>query len=300
MKLGSVGFGAGGVWSSPLLTDEEADRIISTALALGVRYFDTGPSYGGGSAEKRLARSLAGQTDVIVSTKVGTHLTARGNLTKDYSRTAILRSLDSSLLSLKRQTIDLLLLHGPTRVESLSPDLIETMKGVRDGGAARAIGASCDGAVAAEVIRTGVFDAVMMTVNLFTMRAFDLAQRAHEAEMVVIAKSPLAHACFGLRSMVPTSRRRAWAIARQVRHYRRDMVNGIRLGPTLRTIGSDSAAANALRYVLGSGVVDTAVVGTTSPEHLAELVRASSKGNLSVGDRARIDSRLARMKYGAS
>ena len=46
-------------------------RLIETALRLGIRHFDTAPTYGLGTSEALLGDVLAGVTDVTVATKVG-------------------------------------------------------------------------------------------------------------------------------------------------------------------------------------------------------------------------------------
>ena len=78
-------FGVGGYLG--LLTDKQASKAdgeqaailaVRRALELGVGYFDTAPSYGGGEAERHLGLglrelSVAERAGLRVSTKVGTH-----------------------------------------------------------------------------------------------------------------------------------------------------------------------------------------------------------------------------------
>ena len=46
-------------------------RLIEAALAVGIRHFDTAPSYSGGQSEELLGSVLAGIPDVTIATKVG-------------------------------------------------------------------------------------------------------------------------------------------------------------------------------------------------------------------------------------
>jgi hypothetical protein len=46
-------------------------KLIETALACGIRHFDTAPSYSNGQSEEMLGQVLAGVSDATVTTKVG-------------------------------------------------------------------------------------------------------------------------------------------------------------------------------------------------------------------------------------
>jgi len=48
-----------------------AARLVETALDLGIRYFDTAPLYGMGTAEEVLGAVIGDNRDVIIATKVG-------------------------------------------------------------------------------------------------------------------------------------------------------------------------------------------------------------------------------------
>jgi len=108
------------------VSDESAEGAIAAALAAGIRYFDTAPFYGYGLSERRLGAALSHlpQQSVSISTKVGrlivadpAHTPTEGYLVNgyravfDYSRDAVLRSFDESLKRLRRDRVDVLLLH---------------------------------------------------------------------------------------------------------------------------------------------------------------------------------------------
>src|SRR5258708_19005234 len=73
-----------GVSTAPLgnmfeaLSDEHADAVLASAVAHGLRYFDTAPLYSHGLAEQRVGRAVAGmpRDGVFVSTKLGRLLRA--------------------------------------------------------------------------------------------------------------------------------------------------------------------------------------------------------------------------------
>ena len=49
----------GGLYSP--VTDDDAQQVIEAAWGHGVRFFDTAPMYGNGSAERRLGAVLSGK-----------------------------------------------------------------------------------------------------------------------------------------------------------------------------------------------------------------------------------------------
>jgi hypothetical protein len=64
-----VGFGCGSLVGRGSF--REAARLVEAALDLGIRYFDTAPLYGMGTAEEVLGDVVGGSRDVVIATKVG-------------------------------------------------------------------------------------------------------------------------------------------------------------------------------------------------------------------------------------
>jgi aryl-alcohol dehydrogenase-like predicted oxidoreductase len=122
--LGLIGIGKPWGFANPEVPPEsQARELLERAFALGVRYFDTAPSYG--VSEERLGRFLAGlapaaRAQLRVATKFGEHWDAdRDQPFVDHSFDALARSLDVSLARLGR--IDFLQLHKTTP-EALASD----------------------------------------------------------------------------------------------------------------------------------------------------------------------------------
>ena len=124
--LGLIGIGKPwGFANSEVPGERQALALLERAFALGVRYFDTAPSYG--VSEERLGRFLAALTPgersaVRIATKFGEHWdAAKAEPFVDHSLEALKRSLDGSVARLGR--IDFLQLHKTTPEVLGSSDL---------------------------------------------------------------------------------------------------------------------------------------------------------------------------------
>jgi D-threo-aldose 1-dehydrogenase len=147
---GHLGFGSSGM-SRDWTSDATAQGAFDAAWEAGIRYFDTAPFYGMGRSEILLGRALQGipRADYILSTKVGrtvlgapTKGEAGTDWTFDFSRDAILRSIDESLTRLGLDRIDLLYIHDPNDfVDQVIEETFPLLADLRDQGVIRAIGA---------------------------------------------------------------------------------------------------------------------------------------------------------------
>ncbi|MEU7854708.1 aldo/keto reductase [Nonomuraea sp. NPDC049141] len=133
LALPRVGLGGGplGNYLQPI-SDAQAQAVIDTAWAAGIRYFDTAPFYGLGLAERRLGRALRSRprSEYLLSTKVGRLVKPGSNGSReasifavpddhhvewDFTRDGVLRSVADSLDRLGLDRIDILLIHDPDR-----------------------------------------------------------------------------------------------------------------------------------------------------------------------------------------
>jgi D-threo-aldose 1-dehydrogenase len=112
-----------------VVSDEDAWATVDAAWEGGIRYFDTAPLYGHGQSERRLGHALQGRPRdaYVLATKVGRVLDPAGAERAptifndvgdleprfDYSRDAVLRSIDESLTRLGTDRIDVALVHDP-------------------------------------------------------------------------------------------------------------------------------------------------------------------------------------------
>lgn len=161
VQLPVLGFGAapiGNLYRE--ITDQEAFDAVSAAWDGGIRYFDTAPHYGLGLSERRLGAALSGcdRNEFVLSTKVGRLL--RPNPTpvgrdsegfdvpdnlvrvRDYSRDAVLRSIEESLQRLGTDRIDIVYIHDPDDYWNEALDgAVPALSSLRDQGVIGAWGA---------------------------------------------------------------------------------------------------------------------------------------------------------------
>ena len=113
----------------------ERERLVLTALENGITHFDTSPYYGYGIGETSLAVLAGKQSTITIATKVGLYPAGGADLpaslilprkilgkllpplarpSADLCVERARRSLEGSLRRMKRERVDLLLLHEPT------------------------------------------------------------------------------------------------------------------------------------------------------------------------------------------
>ncbi len=140
-----LGFGAsplGGAFGD--CPQEVADAAVSTALSLGIRYFDTSPYYGLGRSEEALGAALArsgrGREGYLLSSKVGRY----GVAEFDFSVKACSASLDRTLRRLGTDYLDLVIAHDVEfgDRDQVVGECIPWLVAQREAGRARAVGIS--------------------------------------------------------------------------------------------------------------------------------------------------------------
>jgi len=142
LGLGLIGIGKPwGHAPQPVPSEAEAQALLKFAFDLGIRYFDTAPSYGDGVSEERLGRYVrqmpaAQRALVTIATKMGEHWnSAKGEPYAGHSFGALQRSLDRSLERLGQ--IDILQLHKSTPAALASEDVARAWEYARSLGITR-------------------------------------------------------------------------------------------------------------------------------------------------------------------
>jgi aryl-alcohol dehydrogenase-like predicted oxidoreductase len=149
---------------------DAAMRALQLALDRGVTYFDTAPGYGKGLSEELMGEALAGRTDVVLATKV-----------KLSSTREVRASVEASLRRLRRDSVDLLQIHGGSLdTEAVSAILgrdgmLAQLRRLRDEGLAKAIGFTSEdnNRGVDDLIDSGGFDAMQIAYNLLLQHPYE-------------------------------------------------------------------------------------------------------------------------------
>ncbi len=103
--------------------EDEATRIIRTAIDAGVNFVDTANAYNGGASEEIVGKSLDGLRDrVVLASKFGMTMGPGAN-DAGVSRYHIVRSVEASLRRLRTDRIDILYIHWPMEAMRLEEPL---------------------------------------------------------------------------------------------------------------------------------------------------------------------------------
>lgn len=116
LKLSVVGIGTwqyGGEWGKDF-TQDEVDQILDQAQASGINLLDTAECYGDHLSERFIGEYLSrrNREDWIIATKFGHQFHGHLERSRHWRADEVLKQLDSSLMSLKTEYIDLYQAHS--------------------------------------------------------------------------------------------------------------------------------------------------------------------------------------------
>ncbi len=161
LNLSLLGFGGFHLCEIPY---SEADLLLNSYLDLGGNYIETAPSYGGGESEIKIGRAISHRrSEFILATKAHQ---------RDYGTCK--KTIEQSLINLKTNTIDLLLMHAVDTVDTLNQILskngaIRAAEEAVRAGKVKHIGISMHGHPESliEALKRYPFEAVMTTINYY-------------------------------------------------------------------------------------------------------------------------------------
>ena len=258
----------------------EALHAIRRALELGVNYIDTAPGYG--DSEEVLGWALEGVSQpYILSTKLG----GRPRPFNPQDKVALRSSVEESLRLLKRQNIDILMIHEPDRPlqydwfpdwEGFHGPVTELLAELKAEGLIRFTGLGGTTAyILADIIATGEYDVVLTAFNyslLWQEARWAVLPQAKKQGIGVIIGSPLQQG----------------ALARP---YREEVEHGARwLSPPRRAQFKRLYALVdeldmplpelALRFAISNPDISTVLMGPRSVAEVEQNVHAVEAGPL--------------------
>lgn len=250
-----LGFGVSGPHGLGLA---DTASLVHAAIDTGACLIDTAPFYG--DAETRIGAALRSvrRDRFLVMSKVGTRRVGT-RLIKDFSPAYVVESVEASIRHLRVETLDGVLLHGPSAL-ALTDDLRTTLDQLKGRGLVRSIGACVRGPSTLPCLAW----APVQFVQAPTWELID--RRGWAARALEFGKG-----CLGIEALRPTlnpyrtprSLADAWYLARAVAQ-RHASPNGI-------------APMDALRAGLSQPGMTGVVITTTRHRNLEQCVDVASR-----------------------
>lgn len=137
LNASEISLGCMRIWN---LTNQEASKLLRTALDEGINFFDHADVYGDGKSEEKFSEALDMDPNLrekmILQTKCGIRKGAF-----DFSKEHILEAVDGSLKRLRTDYLDVLLLHRPDALVEPA-EVAEAFTILQDGGKVKYFGVS--------------------------------------------------------------------------------------------------------------------------------------------------------------
>ena len=280
LRVSEVGFGAWAIGGGYHIAgfgigyagadDENSRAALRRALELGVNFIDTADAYGAGHSEELIGEvmSEAGWDGVYVSTKVGNQRRDPEPSVKNFSPEYVRQACEASLRRLRKDVIDVYLLHGPTP-EALKDDaLFELLERLKEEGKIRYYGASInkmeDGIT---LIQQNRADVLQVLYNILDRQAeaelFPLAQKEN---IGIINRVPLSSGLLTGKfsketTFPPEDHRSNWLKGEK-------LARGVELVEKLKPIAQElgmTLAELSLRFCLAHPAVHTIIPGAKNP-----------------------------------
>lgn len=246
---------------------KEAERIIDSALDMGINHLDTADLYDYGLNEEIVGNAIQSKRNqLILTTKVGNHFNQES---KDWfwdpSKEYIQSEVKESLKRLKTDYIDFYMLHGGTLDDPID-ETIEAFEELKQEGLIRAYGiSSIRPNVIREYVKRSSIDGVMTQYSLLDRRPEEeTLDLLHANGISVLARGPLAK---GMLSIHATSQ-----IEKKGRDgfldYTYEELKEIH--SRLSTFSSYSINELALKYVIKHPAIASAVFGASTINQVIE------------------------------
>jgi L-galactose dehydrogenase/L-glyceraldehyde 3-phosphate reductase len=313
LRVSALGFGCGAIGGLFVRGDAAEQRqALEEAIAAGITYFDTAPSYGDGQSEDNLGRALAETgANVVVGTKVRLEPSDLADVS-----TAVERSLATSLRRLRRERVDLLQLHtqvvlGPGRpdgavtFDDVVGPIADALQAARVSGQVGHVGFTGlgDTQAVARVVESGRLETVQAYFNALNPSAgwpgrarpgtqdfAGLIDRAAAAGLGIIGIRPLAAGALSATDQRhPNAGDPGFALVAG-NDYTADLRQAQRIVALAAEAGLEGPVELALRFALAKPGVSTVIVGFSDLPQLRAALRWANRGPL---DPTLVDATIA-------
>ena len=257
-----------------ICSPRSADTVVKKALELGISAFDTAEGYGDGESERRLGKALGHKKeDVIIISKIWPDASLTYN---DYHK-----RLNNSLTALKRDYIDVYLIHFPSdyfnSIEQ-SEKLCMIMEELRKSGKAITVGLS--NFMEQDLLRLGKgiknFCINQVPYNIL-QRNYEGKTRdiCHDNEIGYMAYSPTAQGLLAGRLSIEAT---AFPARKWNKLYQEPLLTKSKpIRNLINNIAADiktKPISVALAWVLEQKNILTAIVGSRKPDQVSDFALA--------------------------
>ena len=255
------------IWGGRPVTDEESDAILNAVLDSGITFIDTSNDYG--RSEEYIGKFLSHRrSEFVLATKCGCTVVRKDEHTDDtphvWTRENLFRGLHESLERMKTDYVDVMQLHNPSVEQTEAGYLVAVLQEMKAQGKVRWIGISSTHPHLETYISSDVFDVFQIPYSALERQHEDSIQKACDSGAGVIVRGGVARGEPG-EGLGGTERWGAWEKA----------------GLDELLDEGETKTQWLLRFTNSHPGMHTNIVGTKSPAHLADNVKAASRGPLS-------------------
>tara|TARA_Y100000994_G_C15695447_1_gene443186 strand:+ start:2142 stop:3029 length:888 start_codon:yes stop_codon:yes gene_type:complete len=246
------------------------EKVINFCIESGLRSFDVAPNYGNGFAEKALGKIYGGKAKLIINTKFGNNK----NGVKDFSVSALRRSLETSLEDMNITGVQTLFLHNPrNEIKNYDP-IMKLMSDLKSEKIIKYSAISV--AKGFDYKDLPSFDAIQFDCNLLYLKELEKFQKKFKNTFV---RSPLASGILSgnisINSKFPDDDHRSeWLIKERLSYIvsRVEEINAIKGNLTLPSISR--------KFLLQNKNIHKVIFGIKSIEHVKDIMDDLSSTNI--------------------
>ena len=246
------------------------EKVINFCIESGLRSFDVAPNYGNGFAEKALGKIYGGKAKLIINTKFGNNK----NGVKDFSVSALRRSLETSLEDMNITGVQTLFLHNPrNEIKNYDP-IMKLMSDLKSEKIIKYSAISV--AKGFDYKDLPSFDAIQFDCNLLYLKELEKFQKKFKNTFV---RSPLASGILSgnisINSKFPDDDHRSeWLIKERLSYIvsRVEEINAIKGNLTLPSISR--------KFLLQNKNIHKVIFGIKSIEHVKGIMDDLSSTNI--------------------
>jgi aryl-alcohol dehydrogenase-like predicted oxidoreductase len=259
------------------ISEQQADRILNTALDAGINYIDTSIDYG--LSEERIGKYISQRrSEYFLASKCGCIVGAGPNSGAGqghvYTPENIRAGIEQSLRRMKTDYLDVVQFHGsPSKAQLEEYGAVDVVKDLQSQGKVRYIGMSSTLPHLKDHVEMGVFDVFQIPYSALERTHENVISEASKAGSGIVIRGGAAKGSPGKEEGNP------WELWQKV---------GLD-----DLLGDMSRMEFIMRFTYTHPDLDTTIVGTVNPDHLNDNINALLKGPLPADLYAEAKQRLA-------